>query len=295
MTTDAPQRSPEWYAARKGRLTGSIAGAALGVSPNMTRAQCMRMMVRDALGAPRETSEFLENTIMTHGRFHESGALVDYQLETGNKVEECGFFPYEDWSGASPDGLIGDDGLLEAKVPWGKRKDETASFKSINDMPHYYAQVQLELLATGRKWAHFWQSSAHGNKLETVLPDQDWLDENMPKLRQFFAEYLHEVAENADEHLGPLRVEIDTPEASRMIREWDELAEQADRIAERKADLLKEMVALAKERDALISGRKLTLTRKSGAISYKKALDHYAPGADTSKFKGKDSEYWGLR
>lgn len=289
------QRSPSWYAARKGRLTGSIAGAALGVSPNMTRAQCMRMMVRDALGAPRETSEFLENTIMTHGRFHESGALFDYELETGNKVEECGFFPYEDWSGASPDGLIGDDGLLEAKVPWGKRKDETASFKSIDDMPHYYAQVQIELLATGRKWAHFWQSSKHGKKLETVLPDQVWLDENMPKLRQFFAEYLHEVEHNAEDHLAPLRVEIDTPEASRMIREWDELADQADRIAERKADLLKEMVALAKERDALIGGRKLTLTRKSGAIRYSAAVKELCPGVDLEKWRGKPSEYWGLK
>lgn len=293
--TEQAQRSEAWYAARKGRLTGSIAGAALGVSPNMTRAQCMRMMVRDALGALRETSEFLENTIMTHGRFHESGALFDYELETGNKIEECGFFPYEDWSGASPDGLIGDDGLLEAKVPWGKRKDETASFKSINDMPHYFAQVQIELLATGRKWAHFWQSSEHGNKLETVLPDQAWLDENMPKLRQFFAEYLHELAENADEHLGPLRIEIDTPEAYRMVREWDELAETLERLTERKADLLKEMVALAGDKDALIGGRKLTLTRKSGAIRYAAVVKELCPGADLEKWRGKAQQYWGLK
>jgi len=294
MTAEPEQRSDAWYSARKGRLTGSLAGAALGVSPNMKRADLMRMMVREAVGAPRETSDFVENTIMAHGRFHESGALFDYEIETGNKVQECGFFPFEDWSGASPDGLIGDDGLLEAKVPWGKRKDEAPEFKSLEEQPHYYAQCQMELLATGCTWGHFWQSNSHGHKLEKFEVDQAWLDENLPKLRQFYAEYLDAVKEPED-YLAPRRVEIDTPEAAKMVREWDELAEQIERLAERKKDLLSEMVALSGGKNALIGNRKLTLTSKNGAISYAKCVKELLPDMDLEKWRGKSQEFWGLR
>ena len=295
MTETPAQRTDAWYTARKGRLTGSLAGAALGVSPNMKRTDLMRMMVRDAIGAPRETNDFVENVIMTHGRFHESGALFDYEMETGNKVQECGFFPYEDWSGASPDGLIGDDGIIEAKVPWGKRKDQEPNFKPLEDQPHYYAQCQLELLATGRTWGHFWQSNAHGHKLEKFEVDQLWRDENLPRLRQFYSEYLWEVENNAEEHLAPLRVTIDTPEAAKMVREYDEILESLERLTERKADLLAEMVALSKERNALVGGRKLTLVKREGSISYGKAIKALLPDADLEKWRGKPSQSWQLK
>jgi hypothetical protein len=232
---------------------------------------------------------------MDHGVYAEPGIIFDFELETGLKVEPLSFIPIEDYSGASPDGKVSDGGILEAKAPWSKRKDANPVFKSLAEQPHYECQVHLEMAASGASHAHFYQWAPNGTMHEIIQRDQAYIDDILPRLKQIHAQYLWEVAENAEDHLAPRRVEIDTPEAAKMVREWDELAEQADRIAERKADLLKEMVALAGSRNALIGGRKLTLTCKSGAISYKKALDHYAPGADTSKFKGKDSEYWGLR
>lgn len=296
MTDQAEQRSDAWYQARKGRLTGSLAGAALGVSPNMKRADLMRMMVRDAVGAPRETNEFVENTIMTHGRFHESGSLFDYEIETGNKVQECGFFPFEDWSGASPDGLIDDDGLLEAKVPWGKRKDENPEFKSLEDQPHYYAQCQMELLATGRTWGHFWQSNSHGHKLEKFEVDQAWRDENLPKLRQFYSEYLWEVENNSEEHLLSKRIEIDTPDISKSLKEWDEVCEALDNLEDRKKDLLAELVEKAGNKNALLGGsRKLTRTDRAGSISYAKIVKQKLPELDLEPFRGKGSSFWQLR
>lgn len=284
------QRSPEWFSARKGRVTGSVAGAILGHAPYATRDDILRRMVRDYHGAE---SEFQGNIATKFGEMHEAGAIIDFRLETGLDVEEVGFLPYEDWLGASPDGLTSDGGVLEVKAPFGKRKDETPIFKPLSDQPHYYAQVQIEMLCAGRDHAWFFQWAPGGTLLEYVEPDQAWRDENLPKLRQFHAEYLDAIKE-PDEHLAPRRLEIDTPEASRMLREWDDLNEAIERAEARKKDLLDEIVLLAGNGNAEICGRKLTLVERSGSISYAKALAELAPGADLEKWRGKPSSSWRL-
>lgn len=284
------QRSPEWFSARVGRVTGSVAGAILGHAPYATRDDILRRMVRDYHGAE---PEFQGNIATKHGEIHEDGAILDFRLDTGLDVEEVGFLTYEDWLGASPDGLTSDGGVLEVKVPFSKRKDETPIFKPLSDQPHYYAQVQIEMLCAGRGHAWFYQWSANGSRLERVGPDQAWLDENQPKLRQFHAEYLDAI-KAPDEHLKPRRVQIDTAKAALMLQEWDDLAEAIERAEARKKAMMEEFVLMAGNGNAEICGRKLTLVERSGSISYAKALAELAPGADLEKWRGKPSSSWRL-
>ena len=281
------QRSEEWFEARKGRVTASMVGAILGVSPNLSRAGAMRRMVRDAHGAE---PEFTGNIATQYGEANEEGAVAEYRMETGNTVESVGFIPREDWAGCSPDGLIGSDGGLEAKCPFGKRKE--GELKPLEDQPHYYAQVQFSLWVTGRKFWHFYQWTAHQTKLECVLPDQAWLDENLPKLRQFHAEFL---AEPAEPHLEAKRIEVDTLEAARIVAEYDQLAEAIENAEARKKELLGEMVRLSGDRDAIFAGRNLTRISKAGSVSYAKAVAELLPGADLEKWRGKPSTYWMLK
>lgn len=287
------QRSEEWFEARKGRVTASMVGAILGVSPNLSRAGAMRRMVRDAHGAE---PEFTGNIATQYGERNEDGAVAEYRMETGNTVELVGFIPAEsvrpgeDWAGCSPDALIGADGGLEAKCPFGKR--ETGDLIPLAEQPHYYAQVQFSLWVTGRKFWHFYQWTAHQTKLECVLPDHAWLDENLPKLRQFYAEFL---VEPAEPHLEARRVEIDTLEAARMVAEYDQLVEAIENAEARKKDLLSEMVTKAGQKNAIFAGRNLTQVSKAGAVSYAKAVAELLPNADLSKWRGKPSSYWMLK
>lgn len=284
------QRSEEWFAARIGRVTGSSAGAILGLSPHTTRADVMRRMVREHYGAEKE---FQGNIATDYGQNHEDGATFDFQLETGLTVNEVGFLTYDDWLGASPDGLTSDGGVLEVKVPFSLRKEPDPEFKTLYAQPHYYAQVQLEILCAGVGHAWFYQWAPHGRSLAKVEKDQAWLDENLPRLRQFHAEYLDEL-KSPDAHLAPKRVEIDTPKAAMMVQEWDELTNAIELAQERKKALLAEMVAESKERDAMFAGRKLTKVNKQGAISYAKAIKAIAPNADLEPYRGKATSYWGL-
>ncbi len=283
------QLSPEWFEARRGRVTGSIVGGILGLSPFMTRSDAMRMMVRDREGAERE---FTGNPATAWGSVNEAVALGEYEIETGHDVHPAPFVPFEDWLGASPDGYVGEEGLVEFKCPFGIRNDPDPIFKILAEQPHYYAQCQIELFVTDRQWLHFVQWTPNGFRYETVRPDQNWLDENLPELRQFYAEFLDEPA---DDHLMPKRVEIDTPEAARMIREWDEINEALDNLADRKKDLLDSMVKLAGERNALIAGRKLTLTERAGAVAYAKVVKEHCKGVNLEPYRGKPSRFWGVR
>lgn len=290
--TEPAQRSPEWYAERRNRVTASLCGAILGVAPYLTRDGAMRSMVRDALGAE---SEFSGNVATEHGVFHEDGAIFDFQLETRLSVTKAPFVKFEDWLGASPDGYTSDGGLIEVKCPYYIRNDRNPVFKALADQPHYAAQIFIQLFVTQAPHCWFWQWTPHGHKLEKVEPDLAWLNENLPVLRQFHAQFLYEVAESADEHLSPLRVTLDTPEAHRMVKEWDELAEQIERLTERKKDLLASMVKASGDKNALVAGRKLTLVKKAGSISYASAIKKLAPNADLEPYRGKASESWQLR
>ena len=284
------QRTPEWHEARKGLITASSVGAILGHSPNATRADVMRRMVREAHGAE---NEFNGNIATEYGTRNEDGALVEYRIETGHEVQTVGFITREDWAGCSPDGLIGDLGGMEIKCPFGKRKDEVPQFKTLADQPHYLDQVQFSIWVTGRAWWDFFQWAPNGTALERIVPDQQWRDTNLPILRQFHAEFLDTVNE-PDEHLKPRRIVIDTPEASKLLREYDEMAEAEERANARRKAIIEELAMMAGQSNAELVGRKLTYVTREGAISYAKALAELAPGADLEKWRGKPSSSWRL-
>jgi len=287
----APQRSPEWFAARAKRITASRVGAILGHSPFATPDDVMRTMVREALGAERE---FTGNVATAWGNAMEANAIADFEMETGLSVEATGFHEYEDWAGVSPDGLIGRNCGIEQKCPYGLRNDPEPVFKPLKEQPHYYDQVQFTINCLNRDCWWFVQWTPHGSAREMVPHSKAWADTNMPILRQFYARFLSEL-ESPDEHLAPLRTVIDTPAAALMVAEYDQLSEAISLAEERKKDLLAEMVALAGERNAVFGGRKLTQTTRAGSVSYGKALKELAPGADLSKWTGKPSSYWGLK
>lgn len=283
------QKSEEWFAQRKGRITASMVGAILGHSPYMNRNSAMRAMVRDREGLPRE---FAGNVATEWGNANEEGAIFEYEMETTHETEKVGFIAYEDWAGCSPDRLIGKDGGLEVKCPFSIRNDVKPVFKTWAEQEHYTDQVQFSLFVTGRKWWHAWQWTPYGSKLETIYPDPDWVLDNIPRLRQFHAEFL---AEDAEEHAEAPRVVVDTPDAVRMLREWDEIAEQLELLEERKKDLLAAIVKASGARNSLVAGRKLTLTKRQGSVSYAKVVKEHCPGVDLEPYRGKASEFWQIR
>ena len=284
------QRSQEWFDARKGRVTGSMVGAALGLDPNTSRDEAMRRMVRAYQGLP---SEFVGNIATSWGTNHEEEAREAFEYDQGINVIPASFVvhPEYEWLGASPDGYVRDYALLEIKCPFGLRdKAKPVPFKSIKEQPHYYAQIQIQLFCTDRISCYFWQWTPNDQRLEIVDVDHAWIDENLPKLEAFYSEFLAVCGEVMQETLA-----LDSLSFKYLIAEYDLLTKQIKEAEDRKKEILDNLVFETAGEDATICGRKLTLVQRAGAVSYANVVKEHLPNLDLEQYRGKPSTYWTLK
>lgn len=295
------QRTAAWHEARKGRITGSQAGALLGMSPHVTQAQAIRAWVRNAKGAE---SEIPDNPAFAWGRQHERAAQLALMRRENLTINDCGFLIYEDWLGASPDGMTDCARVVEIKCPFSWRNNAEPEVVALKDQPHYYMQVQIEMLCAGAHSAVFAQyRPAFGDPfsddyapeflhVEHVAPDQAWRDEYLPKLRTMWEALQIELENPA--HLEPLRVTLDTDEALRLVDYIGELDASIEQAEQARKQALADLVKLADGKNAVVCGRNLTLVKRAGAIAYAKAIKALCPEADLEKWRGAASEYWKL-
>ena len=150
------QRSPEWFAERCGRVTASaiykvMARTKTGYGAD--RANYHAQLVTERLTGRREES--FTNAAMQWGVDTEPQARAAYAMETGILPVEVGFIrhPTIAMSGASPDGLVGDDGMLEVKCPNSATHIATLTGASIDRKYEY--QMQWQMACSGRDWCDF--------------------------------------------------------------------------------------------------------------------------------------------
>lgn len=184
--------------------------------------------------------------------------------------------------------------ILEIKAPHSQRDKNPPSFKSANDQPHYYAQMQIQMHCTKTKKCYFYQWAPNGDRLEIVYFDPAWITENLPKLKEFYDRYLHE-REHPERHLSPKRREIDTLEARKLIDEYQQLSDAISLAEERKKEVLASIVSLAKEQDSLVCGHNLTKVERAGAIAYAQVVKKYLKDIDLEPYKSKPVVYWVLK
>jgi len=150
------QRTEEWYTARAGKVTASrvadvIARTKTGYGAS--RATYMAELVIERItGQPTEK---FSSAAMQWGTEKEPEALSAYQVETGALVEQVGFVLHPDiqGSGASPDGLISADGLIEIKSPSSATHLDTLLQQKIPS--RYQTQMLWQMACTGRAWCDF--------------------------------------------------------------------------------------------------------------------------------------------
>ena len=149
-----PQRSPEWFAARCGKVTGSAVSDVLAkvkVGESTGRVNYRAQLVVERITGSPAGGDYT-NAAMQRGTDLEPFARAAYEVATGLLALECGFWHNDD-VGASPDGLIDDDGLLEIKCP--SLATHFGYLKAGGVPSKYISQIQMQLYVTGRKWCDF--------------------------------------------------------------------------------------------------------------------------------------------
>lgn len=149
------QRTPEWFAARLGKVTGSRFKDATDFTakglPSSKRKDYLIQIATERLTG-MQVPMFVTSD-MQWGTDHEDEARDAYCFLHDREVMQAGFIPHPElMAGVSPDGLIGDDGAIEIKAPKSTTHIETW-FNGMSD--DHKPQVQGLMWVTGRKFVDF--------------------------------------------------------------------------------------------------------------------------------------------
>nr|XP_043606387.1 uncharacterized protein LOC122578479 [Erigeron canadensis]XP_043606388.1 uncharacterized protein LOC122578479 [Erigeron canadensis] len=191
-STAPAQRSEEWFALRKDKLTTSTFSTALGLWKGKRRYELWHEKV-----FPLDTNSTVSAAskhAMEWGVLHESTAIDKYKTITGREVSSLGFATHSedkfDWIGASPDGLLSNlqnPGILEVKCPFNKGKPELAM--PWTTMPFYYMpQIQGQMEVMDRDWVDLYCWTSNGSTIFRVSRDQEYWELIHGVLREFWWE-----------------------------------------------------------------------------------------------------------
>lgn len=183
------QRSDEWYAARLGKVTASRVADVLARTKTgygASRANYMAELLCERLTGQK--AESFVSAEMQRGTELEAQARDGYTFLHDVKVCDGGFFDHTTipMFGASPDGLIGRDGLVEFKCPNTATHIDYLLSQSVPGK--YQTQMQAQMACTGRAWCDF-------VSFDPRMPDDlQFFVKRVPRDGAFIATMLTEVA-----------------------------------------------------------------------------------------------------
>ena len=166
--THLQQRTAAWHAARKNKLTASNLGGLIGLCSWCTRQETYNRLTGK--------STFEGNEATRWGNDNEQNAINDYQTATGCLVEPSGLHVHTAhmWLAGSPDGLVGEEGMIEVKCPFYRKVAHST-------IPmHYYIQIQALMEIIGRKWCDFVSWTPNGFKVHRVTADKELFEFCLP-------------------------------------------------------------------------------------------------------------------
>ncbi|MCD1264274.1 exonuclease [Shinella sumterensis] len=150
------QGTPEWHALRLGKVTASRVADVIAktkTGPSASRAKYAGELIAERLTGT--TADRFTNAAMAWGTEQEPAARKTYEFYRDTDVEQVAFVlhPTIGDSGASPDGLVDVDGLVEIKCPETHTHIETLLGQAVP--AKYVTQMQWQMACTGRAWCDF--------------------------------------------------------------------------------------------------------------------------------------------
>lgn len=188
------QGTAEWHAARCGMVTASRIFDLMAKTKSGYAASRKNYLAQIVVEILTETPmQSFTSTAMQWGTDTEPYAREAYEMATGEMVVETGFVvhPTIDQAGASPDGLVGDTGLIEIKCPNTATHIETLLTNYIDRK--YLFQMQWQMACTGRAWCDFVSYDPRMPEnlkyyCERVERDDELINEISDEVTEFLAE-----------------------------------------------------------------------------------------------------------
>ena len=194
------QNTPEWHQERCGKATASRIADIIATTksgPSASRKNYLAQLVAERLTCA--VAESYTNAAMQWGKDTEEQARATYAFLQGVDVLKAPFVPHPELtdSGASPDGFVGEGGLIEIKCPNTATHIETLLAGKID--AKYITQMQWQMACTGREWCDFVSYDPRMPEhlaiwVKRVLRDSAMIEELEGAVRVFLAEVASTVA-----------------------------------------------------------------------------------------------------
>ena len=185
------QGTDEWFAARLGKVTASRAADVMTKKGSAARANLLAQLVLERLTNTK--GESFSSAAMQWGVDQEPFARAAYEAHSGVWVDTVGFVqhPTIERAGASPDGLVGHDGLVEIKCPNTATMIDTLLTGKVPS--NYATQMQMQMACTGRAWCDY---AVFDSRMpvkaqlfvKRVQRDQKFIDDLNKEIIEFLAE-----------------------------------------------------------------------------------------------------------
>ena len=182
---DCEQNSSEWYECRLRKITASNMKTLMG--NGITRDNILLSKASEIITGVYDESERFTNKDIKRGNDLEIFAKEKYEELNNINVRTVGFVELDKFVGVSPDGLVGDDGLIEIKCPNNKNyiKQVIHGKESISNI--YITQMQMQMYVTNRKWCDY------------VIYNQDFIENDITVFR----------IGRDEEHIEEIKAEIE--------------------------------------------------------------------------------------
>ncbi len=198
IITELEQGSAEWHRLRLGKVTASrmsdVLSKGRGKAPSKTAQTYMMELIAERLTG--EAKPFFENDAMRWGTETEPQARSMYEVNNNFvSVDEVAFIEHSEFVGVSPDGLIGEDGMLEIKCPTTITQIKRALTYDYSE--DYKAQIQMQLWVAQREWCDFVSFDPRIDcdasfLQQRVYRDEEFID-NMKVVTTSFVERMNEI------------------------------------------------------------------------------------------------------
>jgi exodeoxyribonuclease (lambda-induced) len=152
------QRSKEWFDARLGRFTASRISELLGVrglgltGENYAFEKACELVYGVDEEEDFETFDMKRGTELEPIAFRKFKELKEFEFLD---VKEATFFPFGENAGSSPDGLVGEDAILEIKCPRSKKFFKLVALGAEAIDSGYYDQMQMQMMCTNSNRCYF--------------------------------------------------------------------------------------------------------------------------------------------
>ena len=193
------QGTEAWLQLRLGKVTASRVADIMAKTKTGVSASRGNYLIELALQRVTGNIEpMYTNDAMAWGTATEPQARVAYEVKTGNFVDQIAFVEHDiiEWFGCSPDGLVGNDGLIEIKCP--NSATHWATIKDGKPPNKYVIQMQTQMACTNRQWCDFVSFDPRMPERSQLFicrveRDQTMIDEIETEVMKFLIEVFDEV------------------------------------------------------------------------------------------------------